>query len=84
MGERKQVHRFDAGTMGCAEGLNGEFKKRLEAIPVGDLLEVTARDPVAKDDLPAFARLLGHEVRSVGLAEDRSIVIVVERMGEDG
>ena len=73
------MHRFDAGTMGCADGLPQEFRRRITAIPVGDLLEVTARDPAAKEDLPPLARMMGHEVRSVETPGDGRLVITVER-----
>jgi TusA-related sulfurtransferase len=78
--EMATLHTFDAGMMGCAEGLNQEFKRQLEAIPVGDMLEVIARDPVAKEDLPAFARLLGNRVESVEMERDASIHILIERL----
>ena len=61
-----ETHEFDAGTMGCTEGLPQEFKRQISAIPAGDVLVVTARDPVAKDDLPALARVFGELVESGG------------------
>ncbi|MGZ5213394.1 MAG: sulfurtransferase TusA family protein [Actinomycetota bacterium] len=60
------VHRFDAGDLGCADGLAGEFRSQIAAVPIGDVLMVTARDPAAKEDLPALARMMGHAVRSSG------------------
>jgi len=73
------VHEFDAGDLGCAEGLPAEFKKQLEAIPAGDVLEIVARDPSARDDLPALARMLGHEVLSNEWNEEAAVVIRVRR-----
>lgn len=73
------IHGFDAGMMGCAEGLSQEWKRQLADIPVGDVLVTTARDPVAKDDLPALARLLGHEVLSVERDGSGAIVVTVRR-----
>ena len=73
------THRFDAGTMGCADGLAREFRTRILAIPLGDLLEVEARDPAAKEDLPPLARLMGHTVRSVEAPGDGRLLITVER-----
>jgi TusA-related sulfurtransferase len=72
-------HRYDSGDLGCGSGLPQEFRRQVSAIPVGHMLEVVTRDPSAKEDLPALARLLGHEVLSVGTAADGSIVIVVKR-----
>jgi TusA-related sulfurtransferase len=72
-------HKFDAGTMGCADGLASEFRRRIGAIPIGDVLVVTARDPAAKEDLPPLARLMGHPVHSVEAPGDGRLVITVER-----
>lgn len=72
-------HVFDAGTMSCADGLAGEFRRRIGAIPVGDVLQVTARDPAAREDLPPLARLMGHAVRSVEDAGDGTIMFTVEK-----
>ena len=74
-----QSHGFDAGTMGCSDGLAPEFRRRIAAIPVGNVLVVTARDPAAKEDLPPLARMLGHVVRSVDARGDGQLVITVER-----
>jgi TusA-related sulfurtransferase len=73
------THRFDAGTMGCADGLAREFRRRILAIPVGDTLEVQTIDPAAKEDLPPLARLMGHTVRSVESPGDGRLLITVER-----
>ncbi len=73
------IYQFDAGDLGCADGLAGEFRRRIAAIPVGDVLVVTARDPAAKEDLPPLARMMGHEVRSTETADDGRLLIEVER-----
>jgi TusA-related sulfurtransferase len=74
------LHTFDAGTMGCADGLSAEFGRRIKAIAVGDVLTVMARDPAAKEDLPPLARMLGQQVLSVEENEDGSHSITVERV----
>ena len=73
------AHAFDAGTMGCSDGLAGEFRRRIGAIPIGDVLVVTARDPAAKEDLPPLARLMGHVVRSIDTWGDSRLTFTVER-----
>ncbi len=73
------VHRFDAGNLGCADGLAGEFRRQMQRIPVGDVLLVTARDPAAKEDLPSLARLMGHVVRSNETSGDGRLLFSVER-----
>jgi TusA-related sulfurtransferase len=77
--ESSGTHPFDAGDLGCADGLASEFKRRIGAIPVGDVLVVTARDPAAKEDLPPLARMMGHEVRSIETPDDGRLLMAVER-----
>lgn len=74
------VHAFDAGEMGCADGLSQEFKRRLRAIPVGDVLRVVTRDASAKEDLPSLARLMGQRIESVETLGDGRLEITVERV----
>jgi TusA-related sulfurtransferase len=73
------THRFDAGTMGCADGLAQEFRRRIQGIPVGDELVVETTDPAAKQDLPPLARMMGHTVRSIESPAGGRLLITVER-----
>ncbi len=73
------VHHFDAGAMGCADGLADEFRRRIGAIPLGDVLVVVARDPAAKEDLPPLARMLGQTVRSTEATGDGRHQFTIER-----
>src|SRR5579871_3205194 len=50
---------WDAGDMGCGE-LVMALRVRLLKLAPGDVLELTARDPAAPHDLPAWCRLTGH------------------------
>jgi tRNA 2-thiouridine synthesizing protein A len=50
---------WDAGEMGCGD-LVLELRARLQSINPGEVLKVTARDPGAPEDLPAWCRLTGH------------------------
>lgn len=77
--EPDRVHRFDAGTLGCADGLAGEFRRRMQQIPVGHVLVVSTRDPAAKEDLPPLARMMGHVVRSIEAPGDGRLLVSVER-----
>ena len=76
-----EVRRFDAGELGCGSGLPQEFRHQINAVPVGGILETTARDPAAKEDLPAMARLLGHQVLSVTTSPDGRTIVIVKRGG---
>ena len=73
------VHRYDAGTLGCADGLAGAFRTRIGQIPVGDALVVVARDPAAREDLPSLARLLGNRIVSIETNDDGHLELIVER-----
>lgn len=77
--EAGAVHHYDAGTLGCGSGLPQEFRRQIGAVPVGSILEVVARDPAAKEDLPSLARLLGHQVLSVTTSPDGATVVAVQR-----
>jgi tRNA 2-thiouridine synthesizing protein A len=52
---------WDAGHMGCGD-LVLALRGRLLALPPGDVLKVTALDPAAPEDLPAWCRLTGHRL----------------------
>jgi len=77
--EPDRVHHFDAGDLGCADGLAGEFRRRMQQVPVGHLLVVSTRDPAAKEDLPPLARMMGHVVRSIEAPGDGRLLVSVER-----
>jgi TusA-related sulfurtransferase len=72
-------HSFDAGELGCADGLADGFRQQIGAIPVGDVLEVVVSDPAAKSDLPALARMLGHSILSAEARPGERLAITVEK-----
>jgi TusA-related sulfurtransferase len=74
-----RVHTFDAGDLSCGTGLAQEFRRRILAIPIGDMLKIETIDPAAKEDLPSLARLMGHTVRSVESPGDGRLLITMER-----
>ncbi|MHB8523121.1 MAG: sulfurtransferase TusA family protein [Limisphaerales bacterium] len=56
---------WDAGDMGCGD-LVLELRLRLQAMASGQVLKLSARDPGAREDLPAWCRMTGHAlVRAV-------------------
>jgi TusA-related sulfurtransferase len=73
------THEFDAGTMGCGDGLAAAFRDRVGQMSIGDLLRVRTTDPSAKEDLPSLARLMGHAIREIDARPDGSLTITVER-----
>lgn len=50
---------WNAGSMGCGE-LVMALRLRLQRLPAGAVIRVTATDPAAPEDLPAWCRLCGH------------------------
>ncbi len=52
---------WDAGDMGCGD-LVLELRTRLRALAPGQVLEVTATDPGAREDLPAWCGLTGNRL----------------------
>jgi TusA-related sulfurtransferase len=73
------VEVFEAGEMGCADGLAQEFRRRIAEVPIGGSLEVVVSDPAAKEDLPSLARLLGQRITSTEAHDDGRLTITVER-----
>lgn len=71
---------FEAGAMGCADGLAQEFRRRITNVPIGGSLKVVVSDPAAKEDLPSLARLLGQLVTSAEAHDDGRLTITVERL----
>jgi tRNA 2-thiouridine synthesizing protein A len=55
---------WDAGDIGCGELLI-ELRKRLAEIAPGELLQLVARDPGAREDLPSWCNLTGHKLVKV-------------------
>ena len=70
---------FDAGDMGCADGLAQEFRRQIAKVSIGESLEVVVSDPAAKEDLPSLARLLGQRITSTEAHDDGRLTITVER-----
>ncbi len=54
---------YDAGDLGCGD-LVLELRTQLSALAGGAVLHVTARDPAAPVDLPAWCGLTGHTLLS--------------------
>lgn len=70
---------YDAGDTGCGEGLHMEFRRRVQTLEVGELIEVIMRDPSAKEDLPPLVRMMGHRIRSADELGDGRLKLIVER-----
>ena len=53
------VAEWDAGHLGCGE-LVVELRFRLETMKPGQIMKLTAHDPGAPADIPAWCRMTGH------------------------
>jgi TusA-related sulfurtransferase len=73
-----RVTRFDAGWMGC-DLLPMEFRRRMQAVGLGDIVEFVVYDPSAKEDLPSLARMMGHRIVRTETGEDGAMMMRVER-----
>lgn len=59
--ETRITHTWDAGDMGCGE-LILLLKVRMRQVPAGEILELIATDPGAREDLPAWCRMTGYRL----------------------
>lgn len=77
IGQHTPDWEWDAGDMGCGD-LVLELRLRLQEMRPGQVIRVTARDPGAPEDMPAWCRLTGHRMVSA-----RHPVYMIERKKED-
>ena len=69
---------WDAGDRGCGE-LVLELRERLGGMQPGQVIKVTALDPGAPADMPAWCRLTGHT-----LVRMKHPVYLIRREGASG
>lgn len=56
-----------------------EFRRTMQGIEVGEVIEFRMRDPSAKEDLPPLARMMGHRILAEEELDDGALAVVVER-----
>jgi TusA-related sulfurtransferase/uncharacterized OsmC-like protein len=54
----------DGGDLDCGSGLLLIIRNAMDPLPPGGLLEVRSRETSVKEDLPAWCRLVGHDMLS--------------------
>ena len=64
---------WDAGETGCGE-LVIELRFRLDTMKPGQVMKLTARDPGARADIPAWCRMTGN-----ALVGERPPVYLIQR-----
>lgn len=52
---------WDFGGAGCEEGALLKLRALMGALEPGQVLEVRSTDPAAREDVPAWCRMNGHE-----------------------
>ena len=67
------THTLDARRLLCPMPVI-RAQNRIKTLAKGDVLEVTCTDPGAKNDLPAWCRINGHEVIAIETVEDEIII----------
>jgi tRNA 2-thiouridine synthesizing protein A len=68
--------RWDAGDVGCGQ-LVFELSRRVKELAPGETIEITARDPGAVIDLPAWCHMTGNKLLSA-----EHPVFVIERKAD--
>ena len=68
-------HQLDARRLLCPMPVI-RVQDRIKDIDQGDLLEVVFTDPGALYDIPAWARINGHEVVESSEGEDESTLVI--------
>jgi TusA-related sulfurtransferase len=56
-------------------------QNRVQQLQSGDLLDVVCTDPGAKNDVPAWCRINGHQVTAIR-EQDHEIIITIEVGGD--
>jgi tRNA 2-thiouridine synthesizing protein A len=72
------VQTLDCIGLYCPEPLF-QTREGIDAIAVGEVLEVYADDPAAEEDLTRFAKRAGHEVVAVA-HDDGQLRILIRRL----
>lgn len=67
---------FDGGTLDCGNGLLLLIRKHIDALQLGELLELRSRESSVEEDLPAWCRMTKNDLVScVRDGEQRSFLI---------
>ncbi len=63
---------LDGGDLDCGSGLLLILREAIEPLPLGGVLELVSRETSVKEDLPAWCRMVGHEILDVRAGEGRN------------
>jgi len=66
----------DGGHLDCGGGLLIAIKRAMSAIEVGRVLEIRSLEPSVGNDLPAWCRLVGHDLLRVKTSGEQTCFAV--------
>jgi len=67
------THKLDTSRLLCPMPVI-RTQDKINTLQAGDILEVTCTDPGVLQDIPAWARINGHEVLSVNEQDDEIVI----------
>ena len=70
------THKLDTSRLLCPMPVI-RTQDKIKTLQAGDILEVTCTDPGVLQDIPAWARINGHEVLSIN-EQDGEIIITLK------
>ncbi len=73
----------EGGDLDCGSGLLLIIRRAMEPLPRGGVLEIRSRETSVSEDLPAWCRMVGHEVAASVPGEGRSTSYFVRKGGGD-
>ncbi len=73
----------DGGDLDCGSGLLLIIRDAMQRVPSGGILEVRSREIGVKEDLPAWCRLVGHEMVATTAGEERCTRYFVRKQATD-
>lgn len=73
----------DGGDLDCGSGLLLIIRNAMEPLPSGEILEVRSREISVKEDLPAWCRLVGHDMLAMKPGELGSTSYFIRKKGAD-
>lgn len=71
----------DGGDMDCGGGLLLMIRAAFEPVPPGGVIEIRSRESSVREDLPAWCRMVGHELLSAVEAPGSYIRFLVRKKG---
>ncbi len=73
----------DGGDLDCGSGLLLIIRNAMDPLPSGEILEVRSRETSVKEDLPAWCRLVGHDMLAMKPGELGSTRYFIRKKGAD-